>query len=422
MKIKIILFQIVIFLLLSCETPDRDNPYDSESNKEIWTPTNFQAIQEENSVKLLWSSPTVNFTGFRISKKINNGAVIALDDLPKNISQLIDYNISGGEQHFYSIVAYAGDNESNVVYAQITPIIQANISTLSPSQIGTKTATVSGAILSNGGSVITESGFCWSKNINPTITDNKLINKSGLNNFEDVIMGLDDNTTYYIRAFAANNQGVSYGNEESFTTLGYGNLTDIDNNQYNTITIGSQVWMVENLKTTKYKDGTSIPYVTGSWYNVQTPSYCWYNNDVVNKNIYGALYNFYAVNTGNLAPTGWHVSTDSEWSVLINYLGGPSEANAKLREVGISHWTSPNTGATNESGFTALPGGMKAMDGLGGNFYNSIGSWAYWWCSTIDGSTNAKYRSLAYAGAFNGEGDGSSYQFKNGFSVRCVKD
>jgi uncharacterized protein (TIGR02145 family) len=422
MKLKLILIPLVVLLLLSCEAPERNNPFDSACPKEIWTPTTFQAVQEGNTIKLTWSSPSVNFTGFRISKNVNNGSNISLGDFPKSVNQFVDNNIIGGQQHIYTILAYAGNNESYSLSAQVTPISQASVSTNTPTLIGTINVTFNGLITSNGGAQITERGFCWSTNTNPTVTNNKVINQSGLNNFNEVIIGLNANTNYYVRAYAINSQGVSYGNQQIFRTLGYGSVTDIDNNVYNTITIGSQVWMLENLKTTKYKNGVSIPNVTTTWFFLQTPSYCWYNNNISYKNTYGALYNFYAVNTGNLAPTGWHVSTNSEWSVLINYLGGPSVASAKLREVGISHWTAPNTGATNVSGFNALPGGYKAIDGLGGIYFNSIKDWGYWWCSTINGSTNANYRSLAYAGALNGENDGSAYPFNYGFSVRCVKN
>ena len=134
--------------------------------------------------------------------------------------------------------------------------------------------------------------------------------------------------------------------------------TDIDGNVYHTVTIGTQIWMVENLKTTRYNDGSPIPFVTdsSSWSNLTTPGYCWYNNDTTNKNTYGALYNWFAVNTGKLAPTGWHVPTDDEWTTLTTYLGGESIAGGKLKETGTTHWRTPNAGATNEIGFTASSG------------------------------------------------------------------
>jgi uncharacterized protein (TIGR02145 family) len=424
MKTKIFLLITFIILFFSCQKEERDNPFDPESPKEIWTPTNFQATQDGNTIKLIWSNPSSNISGFRITKKINNGNIVKLNDLPKNVNQYIDSDIIGGKMHTYSISAFAGNIESYQVNDEIIPIIQAFISTISPSLIGTKSITLNGLITSNGGSSITERGFSWDTNANPTTSNNKVINMSGLDNFSEIVTGLTPNTTYFVRAYAINSKGISYGNEISFTTKGYGSVTDIDNNVYNTITIGSQVWMVENLKTTKYKDGVSIPNVTSSWFNLQSGAYCWYNNNPASfKNIYGALYNGYAVTTGKLAPQGWHVPTDSEWSILINYLGGRLVASSKLREAGISHWATPNTGATNESGFTALPGGLKLYaGGAGGIDFYDINTWGYWWSSTMFGSTNVKYRSLAYSGAFNGEEDGSANFIRNGFSVRCIKD
>lgn len=140
----------------------------------------------------------------------------------------------------------------------------------------------------------------------------------------------------------------------------------IDGDVYRTDTIGSQVWMVENLKTTKYNDGSSIPNVTDNttWNGLNTGAYCWYNSDISNKKPYGALYNWYTLNTGKLAPYGWHVPTDVEWESLIDHLGGESVAGGKLKESGTTHWQTPNIGATNESGFTAVPGGFRSQDGI----------------------------------------------------------
>ena len=197
-----------------------------------------------------------------------------------------------------------------------------------------------------------------------------------------------------------------------------GTISNIDGNVYHSVTIGTQIWMLENLKTTKYNNGTSIPLVTDSaaWSNLDTPGYCWYNNDAANKNTYGALYNWYTVNTGILAPTGWHVPTDAEWTILTTYLGGESIAGGKLKETGSTHWRSPNAGATNESGFTALPGGHRDINGA----FNVIGDDGYWW-SVTEYSTTGKvwYRNMDYnyAGVVP-----VSNNKKNGHSVRCVKN
>ena len=195
-------------------------------------------------------------------------------------------------------------------------------------------------------------------------------------------------------------------------------VTDIDGNIYNTVTIGTQIWLVENLKTTKYNDGTSIPLVTGntSWANLSTPGYCFYDNDSgTNKSIYGALYNWYTVNTGKLCPTGWHVPSDIEWITLTNYLGGENIAGGNLKETGMSHWFTPNAGATNSSGFTALPGGYRQDDG---SFYN-INDDDFWWSTTISTSQNTKAWSREVN--YNYPYLYKDIYLKNfGYSVRCI--
>jgi uncharacterized protein (TIGR02145 family) len=197
-----------------------------------------------------------------------------------------------------------------------------------------------------------------------------------------------------------------------------GTVTDIDGNVYHTITIGKQVWMVENLKTTKYNDGTSIPLITDGtvWANSTTPGYCWYNNDAATyKTTYGALYNWYAVNTGKLCPTGWHVPTDAEWTTLTDYLGGEGVAGEKLKEAGTTHWQSPNTGATNETGFTALPGGFRSFSGA----FNYFGDIGFWWSST-EYSTNDAWHRVMYYDISDVSRLNNSKSF--GFSVRCLRD
>ena len=204
----------------------------------------------------------------------------------------------------------------------------------------------------------------------------------------------------------------------------FGSFTDNrDGETYKTVKIGTQIWMAENLKSTKYNDGTAIPIVINAnewnaneWSGLKTPAYCWYNNDPSNyKATYGALYTWDAVNTGKLCPMGWHVPSDDEWTTLINYLGGTGVAGGKLKETGLTHWIDPNTGATNETGFTALPGG-----GRGSNFdFNSIGYVGGWWSST-------EYQTDQAWGWYliNNDSDVDRGQCAkgNGYSVRCVRD
>jgi uncharacterized protein (TIGR02145 family) len=176
--------------------------------------------------------------------------------------------------------------------------------------------------------------------------------------------------------------------------------------------------MAENLKTTKLNDGQEIPQVVGNsqWSSLITPGYCWLNNDASNKDIYGALYNWYAIDTGKLAPKGWHVPTNEEWAILAQYLGGDNVAGGKMKEKGTVYWFSPNSGATNLSGFTALPGSCRNYDGL--SFYE-VGDGGYFWSSTEFDVSNAWVRCVNC--------DSTSLKSFNNYksygrSVRCVKD
>jgi len=281
-------------------------------------------------------------------------------------------------------------------------------------------ATCGGKIISDGGATVIARGVCWSTSPSPGTSNATTSDGQGAGSFASVIGGLTANTTYYLRAYATNSAGTGYGNEISFTTkdASWGTITDADGNVYHTITIGTQVWMVENLKTTKYRNGASIPNVStnAQWEVLGTGAYCNYNNDVLNANTYGRLYNWFAVNDSRkLAPEGWHISSYADWYTLINYLGGESVAGGKLRETGTTHWCYPNNGATNECGFTALPAGYR---NLWGSFSNKTYQ-ALWWCST-EGSPDLAWAALIIFNAVNVtfEADYKKY----GCAVRCVKD
>jgi len=194
-------------------------------------------------------------------------------------------------------------------------------------------------------------------------------------------------------------------------------VKDADGNGYDTVTIGTQVWLVQNLRTTHYRDGSAIANATdsASWVNNTTGAYCDYNNTASNSAAYGKLYNFYAANNGhNICPKGWHVPSLAEWTTLTTYLGDTA-AGAKLKEAGTAHWKSPNKGATNASGFTALPGGFRNNNGP---FYN-IGNDGVWWSTTLDNNGNVYGLYMNSANSIVNGGSGSK---NNGFSVRCIKD
>ena len=252
----------------------------------------------------------------------------------------------------------------------------------------------------------------------------KTTDGTGIGSFTSTITGLLAGTTYFVRAYATNSAGTAYGNELSFATTAppITTVTDYDGNVYDIITIGTQDWLKQNLKTTHYKNGAAITYPgtdNTAWQNNTTGAYAWYNNDEATyKNTYGALYNWYAVNTGNLCPTGWHVPTDAEWTTLTTYLGGESIAGGKLKATTL--WNSPNTGATNSSGFTAFPGGFRDDNGPNSySYYTLNGMHGYWWSTTESSTTYAWCRALFYYTSYL---DRSSSIKTNGYSVRCLKN
>lgn len=195
-------------------------------------------------------------------------------------------------------------------------------------------------------------------------------------------------------------------------------VTDIDGNIYNTVTIGTQVWMKENLKTIHYRNGDAI--ATGlsntDWTITTSGAYAIYDNDAINNTTYGKLYNWYAVvDSRNIAPTGWHIPSETEWVVLFNFLGGKTIAGAALKDTAV--WESPNTGATNSSGFTALPGGIRLYND--GSF-TEVGITGDFWSSTVSDDNEVWGQNLSYASIYFGQVGASKKNY--GYSVRCIKD
>ena len=320
----------------------------------------------------------------------------------------------------YYVKAYATNSigtsyGGQVTFTTLTEAEAPVVTTTTVSTFTNTTATSGGNISSDGGSAITAKGVCWATTANPTISNSKTTDGTGSGSFTSNISGLTSGTTYYLRAYATNSIATSYGIEFSFTP---GTVTDIDGNVYHYIAIGTQTWMVENLKTIHYRNGDPIPNVTGNteWFALVTGAYCWYNNDAATyKAAYGALYNWFAVaESRNIAPTGWHVATDAEWTTLITFLGGQSMAGGKLKETGTAHWLTPNTGATNSTGFTALPGGYRDS----GSFVD-IGSTGNWWSSTGYDAIWAESLILYFNYDVANHGHGLK---PYGRSVRCVRD
>ena len=230
-----------------------------------------------------------------------------------------------------------------------------------------------------------------------------------------------------INTFPENGATLTESTDVTFTHEPTGNIAslainvssvivDIEGNIYSIVRIGDQLWMGENLKTTKYNDGISIPLEENdvAWNDLSTTAFCWYdNNNIMYGDTYGALYNWYSINTNKLSPVGWHIPTDEEWNTLINFLGGEDVAGGKLKESGNTHWNIPNEGADNSSGFTALPGGSRS------DLFHSLGDGGRWWSSTQFDDTNAWALSMSYTYA-----NASRYNFtkNHGYSVRCIRD
>lgn len=308
----------------------------------------------------------------------------------------------------------------NIGYTGSVTLVAPTVETMSAYSESQDGAFVYWGIQNKGGSKIKASGVVWSTSPNPTVNlATKIVDTvTVINTYNTVLTGLTPGTKYYVRAYATNSDGTGYGTELSFTTMPLQvPVTDADGNVYNTVTIGSQVWFASNLRTTKYNDNTFIPKVWDemAWTNLSTPGYTWYSNDSLTyANYTGALYNFFAVNTGKLCPTGWHVPTEADWMTLATTLGGATIAGGELKEAGVVHWLSPNTGATNSSGFTALPGGLRVYMGP----YSGIGQSANFWSSSrisVD-PTSVTLGTGAADMMIQMSFD------KMGMSVRCMKD
>ena len=204
------------------------------------------------------------------------------------------------------------------------------------------------------------------------------------------------------------------------------NIYDVEGNSYKTVTIGTQTWMAENLKVSKYNDGTDIPNLIDNvqWGSNISGAWCYYNNDTINNTKYGKLYNWYTVNTTtngskNVCPIGWHVPTNDEWDVLFNYIGddGYTRCGGMMKEVDTVNWKSPNIGATNTTLFTGLPGGYREVYG----FFKHFGDTGYWWSS----SENITFKNYSMGHYLDYDSDAVNHigmYMGSGFSIRCVKD
>jgi len=325
----------------------------------------------------------------------------------------------------YYVKAYAtnisGTSYGNE-YVFTTNAVIPELTTGTISLITANTAKSGGNITYDGGGAITERGLCWSTTQNPKITDSFTNNGTGTGSYESNMSGLLPGIVYFVRAYAKNSAGIAYGEQLSFRTK----IADAEGNLYTTVMIGTQLWMAENLRSTKFNDNTTIPNVTVNtdWINLAGPAYCWFNNDISYKPTFGALYNWYTINTGKLCPASWHVPTDAEFNTLEIQLGmspgvvdvwgwrGTDQGTQMKSTMG---WDAGGNG-TNSSGFTGLAGGYR--QGATGN-WAGLGILTYWWSSTEQDTDLAWYRRL--------DGDSTnvykaSTLEKGGKYVRCIRN
>jgi uncharacterized protein (TIGR02145 family) len=339
----------------------------------------------------------------------------------------------------YFVRAYATHDRGDAYGNQLSFTTNCDVPTVKTTNISAITncsAQSGGNVINDGGSYVNNKGVCWSTSPNPTISDYKTFDGSDTGSFISSMTRLEKGTTYYLKAYAANSYGTGYGDENIFTTYSYAScpgtpyVTDYDGNEYETVQIGNQCWMKENLKTTHYADGTPLVDGTGEGDitgDFTTKYYFAYNDDESNVFTYGRLYTWAAVMSDALSsdanpsgvqgicPSGWHVPGNSEWIDLANYLGGVNEAGGKLKEIGTVYWKNPNTNATNKTGFTALPTGDRYPDGK----FSFLGYFTSLWSSMEYNNSEAVFRCLQYNENRLGYG---TTEKSWGKSVRCVKD
>jgi len=370
------------------------------------------------SVACFWSSTAYNSTS------------VWLRNLNNTYTMVNRYH----DDKFYGLsVRCVKQMESSAPVVHTKPVIDADIHS---------TYAIAGGSCGDAGDPITAYGVCWSTSPHPTINDNHTTDGSGEATFTTQMLGLTNGVTYYVRAYAINSIGVTYGEEYSFTTNDCLDITatDYDGNVYHTVKLGTQCWMKENLRTTHYADGTAIPLSTASSNSVARRYYP--NNNAANVSNYGYLYNWTAVMNGasssssnpsgvqGICPTGWHVPSDNEWTVLLNFIGSKEEYQCTYNEstyiakalASNTGWNSSsssccvgqNLATNNATGFGAMPSGLFYAS----SFYD-FGADAYFWSATTFSSSEAYIRQLIY----NSRGVTQSYNsFNRGFSVRCVRN
>jgi uncharacterized protein (TIGR02145 family) len=418
---------ILIFLamVVSCneETPENQPP-----ECKITTPVNDNIFQFREIISIIIEATDTDGLIDEIQLYFGGTGITSLKDFPYTYS-IETVNYVPGE---YAIKATAIDNGGLKSSDEIQIIISGLLPTIitdTVTDVSVSSALSGGTVEDDGGEEIIARGVCWGTSLEPTINGNHTSDGNGVGSFVSSVTGLEPETTYYLRAYATNSVGTSYGNERSFETRV--TVTDYDGNVYQTVKIGNQLWMAESLRTTYFADGTEISHVEGmsDWEALPmtgTAAYCWYNKNISNGDIYGALYTWDAAVKGEVidtdalkgvqgvCPNGWHLPSNAEWTELINFLGGEEVAGGKMKDSKL--WTSPNTGGTNVSGFSGLPSGTRRNDGT----FANIGTFGFYWSANPTESDWYAYnRRLNYN---NTEARYQAIYKKDGASVRCIRD
>jgi uncharacterized protein (TIGR02145 family) len=420
------LFTCTITFFLTCKdkptAPVFDNPLDRNNPVTQGDPFHLQVSRVEGGVKLQWTAVDMKtVSGYNIYRsEAENSDFAKIDGIASGPTTYVDKNVQNGS-YWYKVNAYINSGA------------ESSLGNISPVRIDVTGLTNRAPFAS----------FTVVPGAGDTRTD-FVFDASGSSDYEDDVSSLQvrwdwENDgiwdTNYSTAKTANHQfsitgiitvklevqdtgGLTANTTRQITVIEAGTMTDIDGNVYHTVKIGNQWWMAENLKVSRYRNGDAIPFMPQNtdWSNLETGAYGYYNNDANNEAIYGRLYNWYAVDDSrNLAPAGWHVPNDVEWSSCVEYLGGDPVAGGKMKSSGYTHWDSPNTGATNESGFSALPGGYRSS--LGDYFF--MGSSAFFWSSMEINGANGWSCSLncLYSNVYS-----HTYGKRYGLSVRLVKD
>ncbi len=373
------------------------------------------------TVNANYLSTTVTFE-YGITTSYGNTVTATQSPLTGNTNTIVSADISGlnaGTTYHCRIKAVnsLGTTFSNdITFLTLGQI--PTVTTLAATNITTVGARLNGTANANYLSTIITFEYGTTTNYGNSMTAGQSpLTGSTISNVSATISGLTSGITYHYRIKAVNSLGTSYGNDWTFTLSSYGRVTDVDGNTYDTVAIGNQVWMKQNLKTRKFSNGDVIATTTPATLDIgleTSPKYQWaYDGNESNADIYGRLYTWYAVtDMRNICPTGWHVPNDAEWTTLRNYLGGESIAGGKLKETGTSHWNSTSSSVTNESGFTALGAGNRHGDA--DTFMNLNRNTFFWSSTETKGWELYTGSGISFSNSF--------YPLRSGFSVRCLRD